>query len=353
MIQEKFVSAKELARELEAGVATTKFILKRFRARFPFETQGGERYYSRNILPLFIKIKEDLDSGMLPSEIDQEIEHPVPKDPLKARDGNSQEKACDSSSQTIELGREGLNRILSFLDEFKDLHRQIAASMETMADVLQEMNRHWARDRKNRAPAEGERPAGDLNGSEEQNSLSAFDNEQDLDEIVEMPDPCFDLLEASEIHLDDLSQLLENSKTEPDTPSPLPEDLDDLSLLIEPAAEEGFPAINPKLDDLSLLVDEITAPEPPGEPEALLPMDDLSALIDPAPSVKPDIPPAQDLAEHKAFVMKRILQFKTEGLTPEQTTRRLNDQGVQTLSGKPLWSEKAILKIYELMDSAR
>ncbi len=353
MIQEKLVSAHELARELEAGVATTKFILKRFQARFPFETQAGERYYSRDILPLFIKIKEALDSGMVPSEIDQEIENPVRKDPLTANNEKSRGKAEEPPGQTIELGREGLNRILSFLDEFKDLQRQIAASMETMADALQEMNRHWARDRNNRVWTEGGTPAGDLNGSEDQNSLPEFDNEQHLDEIVEMPDPCFDLLEASEIHLDDLSQLLEDARREPETPRPLPQDLDDLSLLIEPAAEERSPATDTDLDDLSLLVDEITAPAPPGEADAQLPMDDLSALIDPAPSFKSDIIPEPDLAEHKAFVMKLVLQFKTEGLTPEQTTRRLNDQGVQTLSGKPLWSEKAILKIYKLMDCAR
>ena len=91
-------------------------------------------------------------------------------------------------------------------------------------------------------------------------------------------------------------------------------------------------------------------------------MDDLSALIDPVeenapepsqPSLKPDITPEQNLNAYKAAVMKIIIDLKSQGLTPRETTDRLNGDDVPTLSGKPKWAEKAISKIYGYIDSAK
>ena len=82
-------------------------------------------------------------------------------------------------------------------------------------------------------------------------------------------------------------------------------------------------------------------------------MDDLSALLDKTPSLKPDITPEENLKEYKAAVMKTILQLKTDGVSPKEATRRLNEDGVQTISGKSQWSEMAISQIYKFIDSAK
>ncbi len=82
-------------------------------------------------------------------------------------------------------------------------------------------------------------------------------------------------------------------------------------------------------------------------------MDDLTALVDETPSLKPDITPEENLKEYKAAVMKIILGLKTQGLNAEESTIRLNQDGVQTISGKSEWSEKAISQIYNFIDSAK
>lgn len=147
------------------------------------------------------------------------------------------------------------------------------------------------------------------------------------------------------------------------------EDMDDLSILIDPEPEENTVEAVP-MDDLSLLLDP-PAPNKEAtddlwtlvdtdEGRTNIPMDDLSDLLDPVetappnpPSLKPDITPEQDLTKYKAAVMKIIIQLKSDGLSPKQTTDRLNRDEVSTLSGKPSWAENAIAKIYGFIDSAQ
>ena len=200
----------------------------------------------------------------------------------------------------------------------------------------------------------------------------------DLSALVDAPSQG-----PAEADLDDLSQLVDY-KPEKEPPSPeARDDLDNLSLLVEPPVEEALP-----LDDLSLLVDSPAESTPPLDDLSLLvdspdtdsgsgeqgddlwalveeggdsqdgqPMDDLSALVDTpeaaVPSLKPDITPDQDLGKYKAAVMKIIIELKSQGLSAAETTERLNADGVATLSGKPKWAEKAITKIYGFIDSAK
>ncbi|MBU0969634.1 MAG: recombinase family protein, partial [Proteobacteria bacterium] len=245
-------------------------------------------------------------------------------------------------------------------------------------------------------------------------------SKKDIFDIFDSPeDPSHDLLETSQIDMEDLSDLIEHGN-EPeiddlstllDDPKPQPDDLDDLSSLIEmvstqtPSKTDALTV--PKLDDLSVLIqaspefqnpeglDDLSLliePVPPMAPdsgamdnlslliapeatapdaqtpmddlyaliddkqeasESETPMDDLNALIGQAPSLKPDITPEENLKEYKAVVMKTILRLKTDGLSAEESTRRLNQDGVQTISGKAQWSEKAILQIYKFIDSVK
>lgn len=224
-------------------------------------------------------------------------------------------------------------------------------------------------------------------------------NEDDLDNLFNLVDMDTDVPEDLNKDLDDLFKLIEPARDERAS------DLDDLSALIEKPAQSQEP-----MDDLSLLVDgtgEKSGQVPPGQDtqaddlwslvsdakisnqEIQSPaeqstdapgMDNLSALINEAPdnsqvttdttpadensidaptdslketpSIKPDISPDQDMKKYKAAVMKIIIELKEQGLTTQQTTDRLNRDGVATLSGKPAWGLKAIDKIYGFIDSA-
>ena len=220
-----------------------------------------------------------------------------------------------------------------------------------------------------------------------------------------------DEIEESDPELDDLTRLLDDTGISGPEPAnemdktDLP-DLDDLSLLIEePQSEKEStePAVKPDdlsklldlphtespktaLDDLYALVDTQTVPTDGSAAMDDLsqlidssdsPLDDLSKLIDlpasgkegvqpPSPeepknrkesadtdAIKIDITPKEDLEKYKAAVMQVIIGLKTDGLSVEETTDRLNKNRVETLSGKPEWSRKAISQIYKFIDAAK
>ena len=147
--------------------------------------------------------------------------------------------------------------------------------------------------------------------------------------------------------MDDLSLLLEES----DGP---PLDMDDLSLLLEPE-DRGVLSAPEDMDDLSLLLEE--------SDKAPQDMDDLSLLIDEEPQAAPKPPPAppekpvassgaSTEEDYKSTVLKKIIQMKRkENLSVEETTRRLNDEGFRTLSGKGQWDVRTIQGIYKYIDS--
>ena len=181
--------------------------------------------------------------------------------------------------------------------------------------------------------------------------------------------------------LDDLSLLLDEGGKE----TAGAEDIDDLYALVSESSpppeddlwslvdEKGYPSDDAvtDMDDLSLLVETSKTPAPADQPmddlwslveqqngagdEHTEPGDDLTALVDSSPepaSLKPDITPEQDMARYKAAVMQIIIELKSSGMSPGETTDRLNTDEVPTLSGKPQWRESAIAKIYGFIDSA-
>jgi len=502
MNQKKQLSITDIIRELNIGTATTKFILKRFNKWLPFDRIGGLHSYSRQTIPILIKIKECLDSGMLPSEIEQELENPsqtnfmktnpmgtnpMEDNPMEDNPMEDIEKHfLEQPNEDIRLSRDGLSLIKSIFNDIKGHQDRIAIAhekraeaeqrkavsiekraeaeekkaiaMNNIANALQEMNQHRIHDGETREIAlqSVQALAVDETDSEIDNLLEEV--EQDEADVFDIPAPPFDKLETSDIEMDDLSALVDvdggedlgpatdknkipvsdielesfdmddlsllledsipkpdeftdlddlsalidsvsvqdNSITDSDTDankddetdaSPsveTPEELDDLSLLIDPQLEEAL--VPEELDDLSLLIDsssqasnenstdeEVLNDEAPMDDLSALidgkkenidlnttrenaleePMDDLVALIDEAPSLKPDITPQENIGEYKAAVMKIILGLKSEGYSAEETTKRLNKDEIQTLSGKPGWGEKSILQIYKFIDSAK
>lgn len=154
--------------------------------------------------------------------------------------------------------------------------------------------------------------------------------------------------------MDDLSLLVEQ---ETETPASDEQDMDNLSLLVDAGPEDTAASgtDSQPMDDLSQLVDDEESQTQSGDDLwGLVEDDDTAAPEAPAqPSLKPDITPDQDLAKYKAAVMKIIIELKSQGLSPEDTTDRLNKDEVPTLSGKPQWRAKAIKKIYGFIDSAK
>ncbi len=491
MTREKPLSIADITQELNSGTATIKFILNRFNTWFPFNRTEGHHYYSRNAIPILIKIQGYLDAGMLPSQIDQALktdEQAISDFPINTA---TEKNISKLPSEEIRVGKDGLNLIKSLFDDIALQQNRVAAAHEKRAEAeerkataiekraeaeekkaiamnkiamaLQEMNQHKIHDPQSREMAF--QTAQGLAMDETNPEVALPDTgQQDFPAIFDSPDPPFDLLESSEIDMDDLSNLIEGdllqddplvdvqnipntaqgvaseNKTElddlsalldqnPTNPGPIGQrkteemhgmdnlsqlidepspstngisdsdmsDMDDLSNLIDTVSNPTLLETSPLIDDLSLLIDDLSsldtqvdnlslliepqfdqANEPPMTPsqipvaiddlslliepdsltsdpltsEALAPMDDLNEIIS-TPSLKPDITPQEDLKAYKAAVMKTILHLKTKGLNAKESTKRLNQDGVPTISGKSEWSEKAISQIYSFMDSAR
>jgi hypothetical protein len=86
-------------------------------------------------------------------------------------------------------------------------------------------------------------------------------------------------------------------------------------------------------------------------------MDDLAALLDePAAEkkriTKPSTTPEQNFEAYKSEIIAIVVNLKKQGMDAEQATAALNEEGIRTLSGKGLWSTKAISQVYRLIDSA-
>lgn len=434
MIQEKPLSIIDITHELNSGTATIKFILNRFSTWLPFDRIEGQQYYSRKTIPLLIKIIDFLEAGLLPSEIDQELKTTAQKIAQTGDNTTLNSHFLEQPNEDIRVSKDGLSLIKSLFNDIAIQQNRVATAhekravaeerkaaaiekraeaeekkaiaMNNIAMALQEMNRHRLPDPQTREIA---RKAVQLLTEDELSPEMGIQGvkdtvQQDYSEIFDSQDPSIDLLEESDIDMDDLSDLIEDTLLDDplvdvenisekhlpeNTKSPLktelklddlstllddpahPDELDDLSALIDTVPAQA-PTKTVILDDLSLLIDETASQPGPQEldnlslligpdssvpisstPISPVPMDDLSALLDKTPSLKPDITPEENLKEYKAAVMKTILQLKTDGVSPKEATRRLNEDGVQTISGKPQWSEMAISQIYKFIDSAK
>lgn len=194
--------------------------------------------------------------------------------------------------------------------------------------------------------------------TEEIDDLSELINETDFKADADEIDDLSKLLDSEvspqyEGDMDDLSVMIDGEVVEAAS------DIDDLSMLLEGAVETVSSDVN--MDDLSVLISE--------EPVSAVQedMDDLSALIDISitksaetsgsekpieekPSVeKPAVDP-----NYKSEILKRIIGMKQkEGLSIDEVTKKFNDEGVKTLSGKGQWDKKTIAGIYKYIDSVQ
>ncbi|MCK5162618.1 MAG: hypothetical protein KAJ25_10675 [Desulfobacula sp.] len=429
MTREKLLSVLDIAKELKAGKTTTKFLLKRFQKWLPYKLIDGHPFYPDTIVKQVFVIQENLEMGMLPSDIEKKL------DTLSNSNIDDILNHFENSSQNgdIRLSNDGLSLLKSLFTDIGEQQKRIAIAhekraeaeerkaeaiekraeaeekkaeaMNNIANALQEMNKVRTGDPATQQIAHqtasiiADDELSHSPGPQLDDNLS--DPINDLDENLQIDDLSLLIEDDKDIEqpedtftpLDDLSLLLDETKkqnNEIDDLSKLIDEtplesiksiqLDDLSLLIDKDSEKDEDRTDQHLDldDLSKLIDDSSDSEQPAQTlddlsllitHDSLPMDDLSKLIDDpktieepssgeneskdTPEIKIDIAPEENLEKYKAAVMKVIIEFKTDGLSAEQTTIHLNKNKLKTLSGKPEWSQKAISQIYKFIESAK
>ncbi len=416
LTRERLLSVHDIIQELDAGTAFTRYILKRFHHRFSVETKGGRPRYPEKDLGLMLWISQSLASGMLPSQIDETLDtdpdlmkmkqHPDSRD--------AADPFFDQGDDKISIGKDGLHLIRSFFSDMGDHQKKIALAhekrasaeekkaaaiekraeaeekkalaMHDIAAALQQMIRQGNQDPALQAVTHEavktiqmdddltrllDIPLPDAENLDDLDALidaassdppavpdSPSENGQEAQGQQENQDTQKDFQEKSDAaeQMDDLHLLI---TSDPDDTRPLdndtgPLDMNDLSLLVQPSHTDD-------LDDLSRLIDaesgmdsaENTMNNSAAENDpSSAALDDLTALLDAEPSLKPDISRDQNLEKYKAAVMKIIMALKSRGLDAKETAQRLNKDKVETISGKPEWTVKAISQIYSFIDAA-
>lgn len=289
----------------------------------------------RAVETLALEEAPGLDQSLLDTNFNEQLfEDPVPmEDPFKAQDhkdlGEISSSDMDDLSLLVNetaLTPKDMDDLSSLIDSVPDPYKDL----DNLESLLEETP-----------------PVPDANNlSNDMDDLSklvdsdlpssnSLDNEDDLDDLFSLVGMDTHVPTAFDEDLDDLSKLIEPT-FEKDV-----SDLDDLSALIEEPAQSQEP-----MDDLSLLVGGT------GEKSGQVPPE-VDTQVKEMPVIKLDISPDQDIGKYKAAVMKIIIELKGQGFTAQQTTDRLNRDGVATLSGKPTWGLKAMDKIYGFIDSVK
>ena len=285
----KYLSISDIQKELGAGTATVKFILKRFGKWIPHIYDSGMEKYPADSLPTLLLIQEQLDAGILPSDIERELDQPERADDPDPADRETLQPDPGQGAKPTEDIRFSPDS----LDLIESLFSRIGAQQERIADAHEK--RAQAEERKavaieKRAIAE-EKKAQAMNNiaaalqemSQSRNDFNAQQIASDAaaalitDEItdtgiedafaesriLEHPSDAFDAEDSD--GLDDLNGLSDLIDSEID------EQLDqaDLSTLLDDDVFETA-SVSEDIDDLSSLISETD--------DAAI--DDLSMLTD-------------------------------------------------------------------------
>jgi len=197
---------------------------------------------------------------LLPSEIDQELKTgshefsdsiksgSMKSDPMKSSPINSDQKMdrnfLEQPNEDIRVSKDGLTLIKSLFDDIAIQQNRVATAhekranaeerkavaiekraeaeekkamaMNNIANALQEMNHHRRLDSPTREMVHTAAQVMTLETNQDMDLANLEDTgdtgdtgQQDYPEIFNSPDPSIDLLEASEIQMDDLSDLIE------------------------------------------------------------------------------------------------------------------------------------------------
>ncbi len=353
MTRRKLISALDIAKELNIGKATIKFILRRFNNWLPCELVNGMPFYQPENIKTIIQIVEHLDTGMLPKEIDGYL------NTLSSSDVNHGYNPSINPlpNEEIRINKEGVMLLKSFFNELSEQQKRIAIAhdkraaaeerkamaiekraeaeekkaeaMNNIANALQELNKfrnggiepavqeiahHAAKtlimdeadpsytDTKIYDPYTGSKPS--FSFEKRDSELSSLLDEEDLIENFFKTDDLSSLIEKN--HQKD-----KNILNEPDNLSALLEDnfefsgiaIDDLSELLDKneSIDDLSKLITPDndlMDDLSKLID---TPVKESIQNAL--MDDLSKLIDSHDSINSVAKKGRDSKEKRSIAL--------------------------------------------------
>ena len=282
MSLEKMLSVSDIAKELNSGKATVKFLLKRFKKWLPFELADGHCLYPGTCIKTVIFILENLDAGVLPADIEKKL------DALSDSDSSSSslDKIFDtfekpSQSEDIRLSNDGLVLLKSLFSDIGEQQKRIAIAHEKRAEA--EERKAVAIEK--RAGAE-EKKAEAMNNIatalQEMNKLRVSDPEtmqiaHDTATVIANDEK--DLQDGSGMDQNVTQAENQNIQHEASVDIQPDPEIDDLSLLIK--EEQGIESVNEtsteastETDDLSLLLDENS------ETIDIQTLDDLSQLID-------------------------------------------------------------------------
>jgi len=373
--EHSFLTQNQIAQELDQDKSILKFILNRFSDRLPAEIHEDGKVYERKLLPLFIFINEQLNSGMTPTEIDSAIDGRFSANNSFAAPSSGPVPDSSHMEELFKLFHEDREKLAQAQEKRTEVEERKAAAMEKRAEAEKqkaEAMNHIAtalQDMKNQARGYGNRAE---IAEKTAAAVTSFEEGQKPDDLMSLIDEIPDEQESEretpgeKPETDDLSALISDIEPEqssdsvldeeevndladllddepPETETPETTDLDDLSMLLDQTDEASA-----RTDDLSLLIEE----EAPKKPE--MGLDDLSLLVESeqGSSLVPDISPDEDFEAYKQAIINIIIELKQQGLTPEDTCERFNNEGVRTLSGKPRWSVKTVNRIYKFIDSA-
>ncbi len=378
MSQIGLISVSHIAEELNAGQATVKFVLKRFKNWIPSEDKNGQSIYPVPVIKTIANIVEKLDMGVLPSDIEKDF-----------KAGIQSGSPASPADNDIRLSKNGLNLLN---DLFKDLGKQQkriaeahekravveerkavaiekraeaeekkAQAMNNIAAALQEMNRnrngadttadhitHQTVSALIEDESNFDMPAEDKSQMESPDNdqpLQTADPVDNLASLITDDDILEDLVlseELPEVHEEELDQELTADNEE--TYQLL--EMDDLSVLISEEKAQN-PDIE-KLDDLTALLDDSAGNfsdstkdqirqvsqtnTEPDDSSGSHDLDDLSKLID---SVSDDKTP-KDRGEDTAATLDDLSALIDEdGLTNDNTERQPEMDNLSLLIDEP------------------
>lgn len=413
MSDSNVLTLKDIAHRLHIGESTLNVWRNRYREWMPKPQDGAAGLYPASVLEVFRLIAKCTQAGFENQEIERILQSMYGhKSETEYKESQESQGNVNTHEEKTKTNDEGLKDVLFSLKEMMSgmmsqqariaeaqerraaAQERMAFAMESQAEnelvktgvmrelvtVIQDMSvknsvnslMEHVKNMPCPSPAELEDFSSnmgfDMDNLEE---LSEFGEEKS--EPISIPD--FDET-AGAFHeeIDDIPDL-EEPEDYPDLPviDDIPDDMDDLTLLLEPGdtmsvedmddlsalLEPEDTHIAQDMDDLSLLLEE--SDNVPQD------MDDLSQLIDdepepakmeapsprvPEPEQKPVKAAAPGDENYKSMILKRIIQMKQkEKLSVEDVTRRFNEEGVKTLSGKDMWDVKTIQGIYKYIDS--
>ncbi|SDT96326.1 hypothetical protein [Desulfobacula phenolica] len=299
MTKKKLLSVIDIIKELNIGKVTTKFLLKRFGKWMPYDLIDGQPFYPIETIKKLFMIQESLEMGMLPSDIEKKLDASCSSDEPYPLFENQ------PMQEDVRLSMDGLNLLKSVFRDIGEQQKRIAIAHEKRAAAEERK----AAAIEKRAEAE-EKKADAMNNIadalQEMNTLRGGDPAvqqivHQASAVITNYDPDNTDKKAPPIKMDNLSLLLDEA-----------ENNDDLSLLLDDTKEQ-----NELMDDLSILIDEVSCPETESDQlddlslsldnvsseediqtDQTLMLDDLSALIDQNGSsikTEPPVEPSDEL----------------------------------------------------------